>query len=95
MNDRMILAAEKAYRKFEEKADKISSDVKSRLEGVDCGVSCDNYKGDGLCVCFENLSSHCHYEYEKLYSTDCFVVPVQSLPKRGKIDVAFILENSI
>lgn len=93
MNDRMILEAEKAYRKFEEKADKIASDVQSRLEGFDCDVFCDIYKGDGLCVCFGNLE---HYlDNEEIYNVDDFVVSVKSIPKRGKIDIYFVLNNSI
>lgn len=93
MTDRMILAAEKAYRKFEEKADKIAADVQSRLEGFDCDVSCDIYKGDGLCVCFDNLE---HYiDNEGGYNTDCFVIPVKSIPKRGNIGIEFVLKNSI
>lgn len=93
MNVRMILEAEKAYRKFEEKADKIALDIESRLEGFECEVSCDIYKGDGLCVCFENLK---HYlENENVYNVDDFVVPVKSIPKRGKIDIYFVLNNSI
>jgi hypothetical protein len=95
MKNKMIIEAENAYKKFEAKADKIAAEVKLRLDKIDCDVSCDYYKGDGLCVCFHDLSSHCHYEYEKLYAVDCFVVPIQSIPKRGKIDVDFILKNSI
>lgn len=92
MNDRMILAAEKAYRKFEEKASEIAKDVKSRLEGFDCEVSCDIYKGDGLCACFENLEYY--LDNEGGYNLDDFVVSVKSIPKRGKIDINFVLKNS-
>lgn len=95
MNNRIILAAEKAYLKFEQKASKIAANVMSRLNGFHCEVSCDNYKGDGLCVCFENLFDNNHVKNENLYGVDSFVVPVKSIPERGKIDIDFILKNSI
>lgn len=93
MNDRSILEAEKAYRKFEQKASVIAADVMKRLKGFDSEVSCDNYKGDGLCVCFENLEYY--LENEGVYNLDSFVVPVKSIPKRGDIDLNFVLNNSI
>lgn len=95
MNDRMIHEAEKAYQKFEQKAGKIAANVMSRLKDFHCEVSCDNYKGDGLCVCFENLFDNNHVKNESLYGLDSFVVPVKSIPKRGNIDIEFVLKNSI
>ena len=92
MNKRMIQSAESAYRNFENKAAVIAADVTARLEGFQCEVSCDMYK-DGLCVCFENLEAYIKNEYRNIL--DSFVVPVKDIPKRRKIDIDFVLKNSI
>lgn len=93
MNNKMIVSAEKTYRKFENKAAIIAKDVESRLDDLHCEVHCDVYKGDGLCVCFENLKDS--LKDTRLNILDSFVVPVKSIPKRGKIDINFIFKNSI
>lgn len=91
----MICSAENAYRKFKSLSENISKDIQSRLDGFECEISCDWYHGDGLCVCFENLNDCAEFEYKKLYNLDSFVVPVDVIPKRGKIDVDFVLKHSI